>query len=161
MDCPKKYPLHEHCHHTTRHTEIATPDQALDTTGKTKKEETSPDHSLNTANIVVPAIRTCTEAASDHNNVTGTATIEAAQGNSIQHTEDTVTGPPVTHHTGHTTNPPHTTAHQATALWIVVDHTHDHLTNHQNIVHTKKVMHLGIILKPEELKVPSKEEYER
>ena len=35
-----EYPLQEHQHHTTRHTETATPDQALDTTGKTEKEET-------------------------------------------------------------------------------------------------------------------------
>ena len=110
----------------------------LDIAGKTKEEETGPDHSLDTANIVAAAVMTCTEAAPDHNNETGTVTIETAQGNPIQHTEDTVTGPAMTHHTGHTANPPHTAAQQATALRITVGYTHDHLTNCQNLVHTKK-----------------------
>ena len=44
----------------------------------------------------------------------------------------------MTYHTGHTTSPAHTTAHQATALRIAVDCTYNHLTNHQSIVHTKK-----------------------
>ena len=44
----------------------------------------------------------------------------------------------MTHHTGHTTNPLHTTAQQATALRIAVDHTHDHPTNCQIIVHIKR-----------------------
>ena len=47
-------PLQEHWHHTTRHTETATPDQALDTTWKTENEETSPDK----ADTIVPAIMT-------------------------------------------------------------------------------------------------------
>ena len=42
---------------------------------------------------------TCTEATPDHNNGTGTATIEAAQDNPIQHTRDTVTGHAMTLHT--------------------------------------------------------------
>ena len=41
-----EYPLQEHWHHTTRHTETATTDLALGTTGKTDKEETGPDHTL-------------------------------------------------------------------------------------------------------------------
>ena len=85
-----KYPLQEHQCHTTRHTEIATTDQAVNTTRKTKKEETGPDHSLDTANIAAPAIMTCTETAPDHNNGTGTAPIETTQDNSIQLIEDTV-----------------------------------------------------------------------
>ena len=36
---------------------------------------------------------TYTEAAPDHNNETGTAAIEAAQDDCIQHTEDTVADP--------------------------------------------------------------------
>ena len=82
-----EYPLQEHWHHTTRHTEIATPDLALGITGKTEKEKTNPDHSLDTASIVAP-VMTCTEAAPDHHNGTGT---EAAQDSPIQHTEDTAT----------------------------------------------------------------------
>ena len=39
---------------------------------------------------------TCTEAASDHNKQTGTATLEATQGDPIQHTEATVTEPAMT-----------------------------------------------------------------
>ena len=124
------YPFQEHWHHTTRHTETATPDQALDTTGKTKKEQTSPDHSLDTADTTAPAIVPCTEASPDHNNRKGSATIEAAQDNPIQHTEDTVAGPTVTLHTGHTANPPHTTAHEATALSMIADHIHAHPTDH-------------------------------
>ena len=59
---------------------------------------------------------TCIEVAPDHNNGTGSATIEAAQDNSIQHTKDTVAGPAMTLHTSHTTNPTQTAAHQATTL---------------------------------------------
>ena len=57
---------------------------------------------------------TCTEATPDHNNRTGSAAIEAAQDDPIQHIEDTVTGHTVTHHTGYTANPSHTAASQAT-----------------------------------------------
>ena len=73
------YPFQGHWCHTTRQTEIATTDLTLGPTGKTEKEETGPDHSVGTANIVAPAIVTCTEAAPNHNNGTGTATIEATQ----------------------------------------------------------------------------------
>ena len=44
----------------------------------------------------------------------------------------------MTHHTSHTTNPPHTTAYLATGPRITVEHIHDLPTNCQNIVHTKK-----------------------
>ena len=103
-----------------------------------EKIETDPDHSLDTANTIAPGIMTCTEATLNHNNGTGTASIEAAQDNPIQHTRDTVTGHAVTHHTSYTAKPSHTTAHQTTALRITVDHIHDFPTNCQNIVHTKK-----------------------
>ena len=132
-----EYPLHRHQHQTTRHIEIATTDLALGTTWKTKKEETSPDHSLDTANIIAPAVMACTEAAQNHSNRTGTTTIEAAPDDPIQHTENTATSPAMTNHTSHTTNPPHTAASQATTLRIAVDHTHDQPTDHWNIVHTK------------------------
>ena len=131
-------PLQGHCCHTTRPIEITTPDLALGTTCKTEKEETSPDHSLDTEHITAPAAMICTEAPHNHNSGTGTATIEAAQGDPIEHTEDTATGPTKTHHTGHTANLPHTAGHQATTLRIAVDHTHDHPTNHWSIVHTEK-----------------------
>ena len=80
---------------------------------------------------------TCTEATPNHKNRTGTATIDAAQDDPIQHTDDTAAGPTITHYTGHTANPPHATACQATTPRIAVDHTHEHPTNHQSIVHTK------------------------
>ena len=124
-------PLQGHQCHTTRHTEITTTDLPLGTTGKTKKEKTSPDHSLDTANILAPAIMTCTEDAPNCNNGT-------AQDDPIQHSEDTATGPTMTHNTGHTANPLHTTVHQVTALRIVVDYIHDHPTTCRSIVHTKK-----------------------
>ena len=57
-----KYPLQEHWCHITRHTEIATPGQALDNTKKIKKGETGPDHSPDVADIRAPADVTCTEA---------------------------------------------------------------------------------------------------
>ena len=79
---------------------------------------------------------TCTEATSDHNNGTGTGTIEAAQDDPIQPNKDTVTDSTVTHHTGHTANYPHTTAQQVTALRTAVNHIHAHATDHQNITHT-------------------------
>ena len=75
---------------------------------------------------------TCTEAIADHNNGTGTITIEAAQHDPIQHTKDTVTGHAMTYQTSHTASPPHTAAHQATNLRITVDCPNDHLTHHQN-----------------------------
>ena len=105
---------------------------------ETEKEETSPDHSLDTADTIAPAIMTCIEAAPDHNNRTGSATIEAAQDDPIQHTEDTVIGPTMTHHTRHTTNPQHTTAHQATTLRTSADLIHAHPTDHWSILHTKE-----------------------
>ena len=39
-----EYLLQEHWCHTTRHTEIATPDQAQGTSGKIEKVGTDPDH---------------------------------------------------------------------------------------------------------------------
>ena len=81
---------------------------------------------------------TYTEAAPNHNNGTGPATIETAQDDPIQYTEYTAADPAMTHHTSHTTNPTHTTPHQATTPRITIDHTHDHPTDHQIIVHTGK-----------------------
>ena len=149
-----EYHLQEHQHHTTKLIEITTPGQVQGITRKTEKEETGPDHSPDTANIIAPAILTCTESTPDHNNGTGTTAIELTQDDSIQHTGDTAAGHAMTHHTSHTANPLHTTAHQATTLRIPVDHTHDHLTDHQNIVHTQ----FRIILQTEKPKIPSKEE---
>ena len=92
-----KYPCQEHQCHITRHTELSMPDQALDTTEKIEMEETGPDHSLDIADTTALAIMTCTAAAPDCNKGEGTATIETAQDNPIQHTEDTVTDPAMTH----------------------------------------------------------------
>ena len=79
---------------------------------------------------------TCTEGASDPNKGMGTATIEAAQGDPIQHTEATITEPTMTCLTGHTADHPHITAYQVTALRTTVDHVHIHSTDHQNIMST-------------------------
>ena len=121
MDChhripPSGTPAPHHKAHRNRKMIETETDKALDTTRKTKKEETSPNHSLDIADTTAPAIMTCTEAAPYHNNGTGSAAIEAAQDDPIQHTEDTVAGPTITHHIGHTANPPHTAAHQASTL---------------------------------------------
>ena len=94
-----KYHLQGHQYNITRHTETATPGQALGIAEKIEKGETGPDHSPGIADITAPAIMTCTEAALDHNKGMGTATIEAAQGDPIQHTKTTVTEPTMTHHT--------------------------------------------------------------
>ena len=64
---------------------------------------------------------TCTEASPDHNNGTGTATIEAAQDDPIQHTKDTDPDPAITHYTSHTTNHPHTAAHQVPLTQMIID----------------------------------------
>ena len=144
MDCPHRIPPQEHWHHTTRCTEIATPDYTQDTTGKTEKEETNPHQSLDTANIVAPDIINCPEANPDHNNWTGTATIEAAQDDPIQHTGDIFTGHTMTHHTSHTTNPPHIVAHHATALRIAVDHTHNCLQLSKHSSHQKGPQSSGL-----------------
>ena len=68
-----EYPLQVHWHHTTRHIEITTTDLAVGTTGKTEEEQTGPDHSLDTTHIVASATVTCTEAAPNHINGTGTS----------------------------------------------------------------------------------------
>ena len=133
-----KYSLLEHLCHTTRHIEISKPDQALDTAEKIKKEETGPDHSLDIVGIAAPTIMTSTEAAADHNNGTDIAAVGAAQGNTIQHTEATFTEPTVAHHTGHTADHPHTTAHQVTALRTTVGHIDTHSTDCQNVIHTRE-----------------------
>ena len=105
---------------------------------KIKKEETGPDASLDIADTIAPAIMTPTEATQDHNNGMGTAAIKVAQDNPTQHTNDMVTDPIKTHHTSHTTNCPHTAAHQDTTLRTAVDHTHTHPVDCQNIIHTKE-----------------------
>ena len=130
MDCPHKILPTGIPAHITRHTEIATPDPAIDTTEKIKKQETGPDHNPDIAEIVAQAIITCTEAVPYHNNWMDTAAIEAAQDDPIQHTEDTVADLTMTHHTGHTTNHPHTAAHQDTTFRTAVDHIHAHPTDH-------------------------------
>ena len=127
----------KHWHHITRHTGVTTPDQALGTAKKIVKRQVI-DHSLDIADIAALAIVTHTEATPDHSNEMGMATIEAAQDDPIQHTEDTVTDPTMTHHTDHTTNHPYTTVHQDTALKTAVDHIHAHPTDHWNINHTKE-----------------------
>ena len=68
------------------HIDIAILDQALDTAIKIEEEETGPDHSLNIVDIAALPIVTCIEAPPDHNKGMGTATIEASQGDPIQHT---------------------------------------------------------------------------
>ena len=136
MDRHKKYHLQGHQHNITRHTETTTPGQAVDTTEQLAKGETGPDHSLASADSAAPAIMTCTNATPDHNKGTDTATIEAAQGDPIQHTKATVTEPTMTHLTSHTADHPHTTAHQVTTLKTIVDHIHAHPTDCQNIIHT-------------------------
>ena len=101
---------------------------------------------------------TCTDPIPDHNNGTGTAAIEAAQDDPIQHTGNTGTGYALIHHMGDTANPPHTTAHQATPLRITVDHIHDLPTDCQNVMHTKRIMQFEIILQPRKPKVSLQEE---
>ena len=81
---------------------------------------------------------TYTEATPDHDNGMGTAAIEAAQDDPIQHTEITAADPTMTHQTSHTTNHPHTAAHQVTTLRTTVNHSHAHPTDHQNVTHIKE-----------------------
>ena len=78
------------------------------------------------------------EVAVHQNKGTGTADIEAAQESPTQHIEDAVTSPTMTQHTSHTTSPPHTTAHHATTLQTMVDHTHNHPANCPHIACTKE-----------------------
>ena len=121
-------------HNITRCTETLTPGQALDTTEKIQEGETGTDHSLGIADITALAVMTCTEATPNHNKGMGTATIEAAQGNPIQHTEATIAEPTVTCLTGHTPDHWYTTAHQVTILRTTVDHVCTHPTDQQNII---------------------------
>ena len=61
----------------------------------------------------------------------GKATIEAAQGDPIQHTKATVAEATMTHHGSHTTDHPHTAAYQVTTCRTAVDHIHIHSMDHQ------------------------------
>ena len=106
----------------------------------------------------MPAIVTCVEAAHNHNNGTGTATVEAAQDDPIQHTKDTATGSAVMHHTCHTTNPLHTAACQATILRITVITFMTTPLNVQVWFTPKRITQFRIILQPGQPKVPPKEE---
>ena len=136
MDCSNKIPPSSTPaqHHKTHKT--ATPGQAPDTTKNIKTGETGPDHSIGKADIAAPAVVTCTEATPDHNKATGTATIEAAQGNPIQHTKATAAEPTMIHHTGHITDHSHTAAPQVTNLRTTIDQIHTNHKDHQNISHT-------------------------
>ena len=73
---------------------------------------------------------TCTEATLDCNKGMGTAVIEAAQGDPMQHSKATVTEPIMMHHTSHITDYPHTTAHLVNALRTAVDHVHVQSADH-------------------------------
>ena len=121
-----KYHLQAYQHNITRCIETATPGQVLDTAKKIEKGETVPDHTLGIADIAAPATMTCTEAAVGHNKGMGTAATEAAEGYPIHHTEATVTEPAMRCLTNHTTDHPHTTAHQVTTLRTAVNHVHAH-----------------------------------
>ena len=66
----------------------------------------------------------------DCNRETGTAAIEAAEGNPIQNTSATVTEPAMTHHTCHIADHQHTTVHWVTALRTTADHIHIHPIGH-------------------------------
>ena len=101
------------------------------TTGKTEKEETSPDHSLDTANIIAPAVMTCIDAAPYHNDGTGTTassrqTNLAIWGHNQRSHHDT---PHQSHHKSST--------HCSSSGYHSQDHTHNYLTNHWSIVYTK------------------------
>ena len=150
MDFPHKIPPSGTpvTHH--RHTEVVTQDQAQGTIGKTGREGTTLDHILHTADITVPVVVTCTEAAPGHHTRTGITAIEVAQDSLTQHTGDIATYPTMTHHSGHTahitviqtttleTAEEHIAAHQATTLKTTVDPAHDHPTTHQSTGHTRR-----------------------
>ena len=112
MDCPNKIlPSGTPAQHQMMAKICHTRSSFIDTAEKIQTGETCPDHSLGIADITAPAIMTCTEAAPDCNKGKGTSATEAAQGDPIQHTKATATEPTMTHHTSHTTDHPHTTAH--------------------------------------------------
>ena len=137
-----EYPLQGHWHHTTRHTEIPTTDLALGTTGKTEKEETGPDLSLDTANIIAPAIhdlhRGCSQSQQwDRHSCHRSSSRwshSAHWGHSCRSCHDTP-------HQSHQQILKHTAAHQATTLRIAVDHTHNHPTNQSKYSSHQKGSH--------------------
>ena len=79
---------------------------------------------------------TYTEATPNCNKGMGTATIDAAQGNPIQHTEATVTKPTMTHLTSYNADHQYSAAHQVTTLRTTVNQVHTHPSDHQNIIPT-------------------------
>ena len=145
-----KYLLQNHHQHIIRRTEVTRTNIAQVTTGIIRKEETTLDHILDTADIAAPVVMTCTEAVPDHRTETDTAAIEVAQDSSTPYTGDIVTDPAVTHPTGHTTHiaviqtttletaAEHRATYQAATLETTVDPSHDHPTNHQSIALTKR-----------------------
>ena len=74
--------------------DIATQDQAQGTIRKIRKEWTTMDHILDTADITPSAVVTCTEAAPDHSTWTDTASIEVAQDHLTPHTREKTQTPP-------------------------------------------------------------------
>ena len=89
---------------------------------------------------------TCSEATPDHNKGMDTDTIEATQGNPIQHTKATAAEPAVTHHTSCTTDNPHTTAHPVTGLKTTVGNIHVHSI-------PQRITQFKIILQPGDPKI--------
>ena len=68
-----------------------------------------------------------------------TVTIEAANDDLTQHTEDTATDLTLTHHISHITDHPHITAFWVINPEIIVCHTHDHPTNLQGMDHADMI----------------------
>ena len=153
------YPLLEHQDHTTRHAETATPDQALDTTRKTKKGAIGPDHSLDIVDTAAPTVVICTEAALDHNNGTGSAAIETAQDDPVKHIEDTITGPIVTHHTGQTANPPYTAVFRLPLSGLQQITFMPTLLIIKVYFTPKRITQFGIMLQSENPKITAKKEH--
>ena len=147
-------------------------DQAQGTIEKTRKEGTTLDHILDTADITTPAIITCTEATPGHCTRTDIAAIEVAQDSLTPHTGDIAADSTMTHHTSHTAHitviqntPLETaaecvTAPQATTFKTTVDPAHNQPTTHQSTGQTRRILQLSIRFQPWEPQDPPKKEHE-
>ena len=111
------------------------PDQAQGTTGKIKRDETSPDHSPTTKDIAARVITIHTEASLDHNTGTDTAATEVAHNDLTQHAEDTATDTTMTHCIGHIADHSHIADLWAINPEIIEGHTGDHPTDLQGMNH--------------------------
>ena len=160
MDCPHRIPPSGTPAPHTMHTAFATPDQALDTTGKTEEEETNPDHSLDTAKY---------HSSSHHDLHRGSSRSQQWDSHS-QHRSSSRQSQSA--YCGHSHRPCYDAPHWSQCKYSTHGSSpgycsHDHCRLHSQppyqlskySLHQKGKTQFRIIPQPGKQKIPSKEEY--